>query len=191
MTKKTILPVIALVLLGLMAAVAIWPFYNEFRTMLHDARRYMSRGMNQEAWNELQAARTRKSGNPDVEALSDILLLCGLDARFYHGVKFRGLPFRNERLRILDLDSSRDNPEKPSLKSPFSIRLTGKLRIPVSGKWSLGADVDDGIRLILAEQVLLDCLGHNGATRCLADVNLKAGFHEIQIDYAIGVAEPV
>ncbi len=184
MTRKNLLPAIALLLLAIMAAIAIWPFANERRIMLRDAVNFMKRGMNREAWNELAAARSAKPDDPKVLKLIDIMLLNGLDGTWYRGVKRRGLPIHRFRSRILMLDSSMADSKKTEIKNPFSVHWTGYLDIPLSGTWSIGVSVDDGARLLIDQQAVCDCLSHNGLTRCMDTIHLEKGFHDITLEYA-------
>lgn len=64
----------------------------------------------------------------------------------------------------------------------FSARWTRKMNFS-AGVWRFAADVDDGIRIWVDGQVVLDALNFVGRQTPSVDVPLTQGTHEIRVDY--------
>jgi len=64
----------------------------------------------------------------------------------------------------------------------FSARWTRTLQF-TAGVWRFSANVDDGIRIWVDNQVVLDTLGFVGAQSPSVDVPLTQGNHTIRVDY--------
>ena len=67
--------------------------------------------------------------------------------------------------------------------SPFSVRLTGALRIEEAGRYFLDIQADDGARLLVDGKVVAEELTPLRANRPQVDLDLAAGEHPVQIDY--------
>ncbi|GIV83917.1 MAG: hypothetical protein KatS3mg052_0924 [Candidatus Roseilinea sp.] len=64
----------------------------------------------------------------------------------------------------------------------FSARWTRKINLS-AGVWRFAADVDDGIRIWVDGQVVLDALNFVGRQTPSIDLPLTQGTHEIRVDY--------
>ena len=69
------------------------------------------------------------------------------------------------------------------LTNYFVIRWTGKIKIPKDGKYSFFLESDDGSRLLIDGKTVVDNGGLHDMQEQMGDVELKAGDHEIRIDY--------
>ena len=69
------------------------------------------------------------------------------------------------------------------LTNYFAIRWTGKIKIPKDGKCTFFLESDDGSRLIIDGKTVVDNGGLHEMQELSGDVELKAGEHEIRIDY--------
>jgi beta-glucosidase len=74
--------------------------------------------------------------------------------------------------------------EKSINKDEFSIRWTGQLTCPKSGKYKLGAVSDDGCRVWLNNKLIADGWSDHGMDAFLKEVDLKKGkTYDIKIEY--------
>ncbi|MDW8351788.1 MAG: PA14 domain-containing protein [Anaerolineae bacterium] len=64
----------------------------------------------------------------------------------------------------------------------FSARWTRRMNF-AAGVWRFSADVDDGIRIWVDGQVVLDALNFVGRQTPSVDIPLTQGVHEIRVDY--------
>lgn len=103
----------------------------------------------------------------------------GLTARYFRNETWEGEPLFAQTTPFLLLFWPDGEPVLP----PFSVRFTGFLHIEEPGLYSLRIDADDGARLWLDRKVLAEGLTPLRVNRLLAQVELTAGDHPIQIDY--------
>jgi hypothetical protein len=69
------------------------------------------------------------------------------------------------------------------LQSHFAIRWTGKIKLPSDGKYTFYLESDDGSRLLIDGKKVLDNGGLHEMQESDETVELKAGEHDIAIDY--------
>ena len=69
------------------------------------------------------------------------------------------------------------------LQSHFAIRWTGKIKIPKDGKYTFFLESDDGSRLFIDGKQVVDNGGLHEMQVDSGSVELKAGDHEIKVDY--------
>ena len=69
------------------------------------------------------------------------------------------------------------------LQSHFAIRWTGKIKIPKDGKYTFFLESDDGSRLFIDGKQVVDNGGLHEMQVDSGNVELKAGVHEIKVDY--------
>jgi hypothetical protein len=77
-----------------------------------------------------------------------------------------------------------DSDDKKPLKPPYSIRWTGYIKIPVDGVYRFSLDSDDGSKLIIDKQALIDNSGGHPLTRKSRGANLSKGFHALELTYS-------
>jgi len=68
----------------------------------------------------------------------------------------------------------------------FSVRWTGFVTAPTSGTYTFYTTTDDGVRLWVNNQLLVDKLVPQGSTEWSGTINLTAGLHDIVIAYYQG-----
>ncbi len=103
----------------------------------------------------------------------------GLSAHYFRNETWAGEPIFAQTTPFLLLFW----PEGEPLPSPFSARFIGSLHIEKPGSYHLRIGADDGARLWLDGKVLAEGLTPLRVNRLLADIELSAGDHPIQIDY--------
>ena len=64
----------------------------------------------------------------------------------------------------------------------FYVRWTGKVRIPRDGKYTFFTESDDGSRLWIDGKVLVDNGGLHAMEEKSAEVDLKAGDHDLKLE---------
>ena len=69
------------------------------------------------------------------------------------------------------------------LQSHFAIRWTGKLRVPKDGKYTFFLESDDGSRLFIDGKQVVDNGGLHEMQGDSGSVELKAGDHDLKVDY--------
>jgi len=65
----------------------------------------------------------------------------------------------------------------------FAIRWTGKIKIPKDAQYTFFLESDDGSRLLIDGKTVVDNGGLHEMQEQMGSVELKAGEHEIRIDY--------
>ncbi|MAD78128.1 MAG: hypothetical protein CMJ51_02005 [Planctomycetaceae bacterium] len=65
----------------------------------------------------------------------------------------------------------------------FGVVWTGWLDIPTSGNWTLGTESDDGSRLFIGDEVVVDNDGLHGMQSRSGTIGLDAGRHAIRVEF--------
>ena len=115
----------------------------------------------------------------------------GLQAEYFDNTKLQGTP-RVRKEEWINFEPANQAPDPFLLKSPLSVRWTGKLRPAVTGQYTLSLTSDDGCRLSIDGKMLIDAWpGHAVRTDTAAiyleagkDYQLKAEYYDNR-DYAI------
>lgn len=80
-----------------------------------------------------------------------------------------------------------ESADGPVLNTPFPdflfVRWTGKIRIPRDGKYTLSLQSDDGSRAFINGQQIVDNGGTHAMDEKSGEVELKAGDHDLKIEY--------
>ena len=114
----------------------------------------------------------------------------GLQGKYYTGTGFDS--FKLERTdATIDFDWSQSGPDPSVGQTNFSVRWQGQYRPPASGTYTLETTSDDGVRLWLGSQLLINRWNPHGATVDQATVTLNAGqMYPVTLEYfqALGAA---
>jgi len=109
----------------------------------------------------------------------------GLSVTWFAQRDLRGRSFtRVDRTVAYDLD--RSSPADGWPRENVSARWTGRLWAPVAGAYQLIVKSDDGARLWIDGTQVIDDWTDRGTTDSVARVELKAGFHDVKIEYYQG-----
>jgi len=107
----------------------------------------------------------------------------GLKADYYDGREFEKLAV-SRRDATIDFDWHGARPVVGLKPEDFSVRWTGWLVPPTTGRYVLHISVDDGIRLWLNDQLLLDDWRGHALSYYQVEVDLKAGEpYALRVDY--------
>lgn len=113
--------------------------------------------------------------------LREMHLLAGLVGRFFADQNFSEL--HSQRIdRQINFDWGHTPPAGLISKRDFSIRWKGVLRIQTPGLYTLMLQAREGARLLLDGKTVIETSTHR-RTGQKVNLQLKAGLHELQIDY--------
>ncbi|MFD2935921.1 PA14 domain-containing protein [Spirosoma flavum] len=114
---------------------------------------------------------------------SQTIAQSGLKGEYYKGTNFE----QKILTRIdpqLNFDWSSGGPASGIPRSYYSIRWTGKLLAPVTGQYKFYARVDDGIRVWVGNQNVMDSWQLNDSKNYTGSIVLEAGhYYDLRIDY--------
>ena len=85
--------------------------------------------------------------------------------------------------RTVNYEQTADNFEGTTLSDNFFVRWTGKITIPKDGKYTFTTESDDGSRLLIDGTPVVSNGGPHGMMEASGDIELKAGAHDIVIEY--------
>ncbi len=77
-------------------------------------------------------------------------------------------------------------PEFPQGKSNFACRWTGFVAIPEEGKYTFTSASDDGQRMWVNEQLIIDDWNYHGVKSVSGTIELTAGLHPIRVEHFQG-----
>lgn len=115
-----------------------------------------------------------KSAKDGMELIQGANFPEGLKAEYFDNMRLEGEPVvRTEEWINFEPANQAPDPFLPA--SPLSIRWTGKLRPPVSGNYTFSFSYDDGARLSLDGETLIDKWRGAGISIDTASIYLEAG----------------
>lgn len=107
----------------------------------------------------------------------------GLHGEYYDGQNFERLVATRTDAAI-DFAWFREPPFPDMHPEVYSIRWTGKIKAPKDGSYEFSAAVDDGIRVWIDNQLIIENWAMNDMGRAKAEIDLKAGIqYQIKIEY--------
>lgn len=107
----------------------------------------------------------------------------GLDVEYFENPDLSGLYYRRIETNINHTFSGQ--PPLPGMgPDTFSIRWTGLIKAPVSGNYTFSLLADDGVRLWINDQLLIDAWFDQNLTRRSASIPLNAGVaYRLKLEY--------
>jgi beta-glucosidase len=125
----------------------------------------------------------------------------GLNAAYYNNVSFTGKPFLSRQDPSIDFHWTLFGPATGMDAGFYSVRWTGQLISPVSGTYKIGLEGNDGYRLYINDQLLVDHWSKQSYRTILANYvfekgkryNIRVEFYEprgnasIKLVWTIGV----
>lgn len=106
----------------------------------------------------------------------------GLVGEYYKGVNFRELVKRRRDLTI-DFAFRNAGPMRSLGAENYSVRWTGFLRVPNDGQYELLTRSDDGVRLWIDNELIIDNWNVHRSAMDKAVRPLTAGFHPIKLEW--------
>jgi beta-glucosidase len=108
----------------------------------------------------------------------------GFKGEYFNNQELRGQPATIRVDTQINFDWGRYRPTPDVGENNFSARWTGKLTPPESGTYHLGITADDGARLYLDGQLLIDVWASNPTKTLTKEVKLEAGHaYDIRLEY--------
>jgi beta-glucosidase len=111
----------------------------------------------------------------------------GFKGEYFNNKELKGGPVLIRTDEQVNFDWSRGRPSPQVNEDGFSVRWTGKFTPPESGTYQIGAMADDGVRLYLDGQLLVDAWSGNQASQIrtlMKEVALEAGrSYDVRIEY--------
>jgi outer membrane protein OmpA-like peptidoglycan-associated protein len=108
----------------------------------------------------------------------------GFKAEYYNGSNFEQKAFTRVD-KIIDFYLSNRSPDPRLHPHRFSIRWTGKLYAPQTGRYTFIFAVDDGVRLWVNNTLIIDRWGLHPPTRFYGKVSLTAKqVYDLRIEYS-------
>ena len=131
------------------------------------------------------------AGEPVVPVPASALTLNGtepgLKAEYFNNQELRGPAATVRTDARIDFNWGRYNPTPELTGNNFSVRWTGKLKVPESGTYQLGFTVDDGARLYLDGKLLVDAWVGNpnkGDKTVTTEIELEARrSYDLRMEY--------
>lgn len=116
----------------------------------------------------------------------------GLRGRYFRNRNMEGSPAVERIDSAINMKWNFDSPADNMENTDFSVVWTGKLTAPVSGKYKLGLASDDGCRLFIDGEKIVEDWTTHAKRSFVSEVHLEAGkSYDIRIEYfqASGEAE--
>jgi len=133
-----------------------------------------------------RALAAKRLDEVEIARLRSMQLAPGLRAELFHGKEFaRSMLVRVDPQVLFDWGT--DAPADGLPKDNFSIRWTGRLRVPAKGKYTFIAYANMSVRLTLGDRVVLNDENASRKTKGAREtVELSADLHPFRLDYTDG-----
>jgi outer membrane protein OmpA-like peptidoglycan-associated protein len=113
----------------------------------------------------------------------------GLVGEYYDGSNFEKKVLTRTDKKI-DFYWDNEAPARGINPQEFSIRWTGQIKAPKSGKYMFRAKVDDGIRVKVGGQSVINAWGLNDEGKFMGYINLQEGqLYNLEVEYFNGLFE--
>jgi beta-glucosidase len=108
----------------------------------------------------------------------------GLKAEYFNNQELRGPAAAVRTDARIDFNWGRYKPVPELSENNFSVRWTGKLKVPQSATYTLGFTADDGARLYVDGKLLVDAWASNPAKTVTKEIALEAGrSYDVRMEY--------
>lgn len=116
--------------------------------------------------------------------LAQVVLRPGLMAVFYKGDKLEEKEFVAAMVwPNVEATSKGRGFKDPAPKTNFSVRLEGYIQVQRGGRYSILTTSDDGIRVWIGKQQLIDVWPCRAPYRTEKEVDIRQGFHPIKVEF--------
>ncbi|PYS31851.1 MAG: glucan 1,4-alpha-glucosidase [Acidobacteria bacterium] len=111
----------------------------------------------------------------------------GLKGEYFDNREMKGKPILVRTDAELNFDWGAFSPAPALTPQNYSVRWTGKLTAPVSGKYLLGAAGNGGLRVFVDGKVLIEDFVNRKTKTITKEINLESGrAYDIRLDYVAG-----
>ncbi len=101
---------------------------------------------------------------------------------YFNNRELEGKPVLTRQDPVIDFDWGRDSPGSGVSKDDFSVRWTGKVEFEAA-VYRFEAYVDDGVRLWVDGQLIIDEWEDGSARKVTGEIGLGKGGHDIRLEY--------
>lgn len=112
----------------------------------------------------------------------DVLAYEGLHAVYFSDREFSRVALTRRDSKI-DFNWGTESPGDPVPADNFSVRWSGRLRVPAADTYTFYVASDDGSRLFINDQLVVDDWGEHDVVESYGTVKLPAGPTEIRLEY--------
>ena len=124
-----------------------------------------------------------KSARDGMELIHNVNFPGGLIAEYYDNMELKGKP-KVRKEEWINFEPSNQAPDPFIPTSPLSIRWYGKLRPDISGKHTFSLTSDDGCKLYINEELIIDSWRRHTVRVDTASIFLEAGVdYDIKVEY--------
>jgi beta-glucosidase len=135
----------------------------------------------------LFAPGTYKIGNNSMPVPSTALM-GGLRAEYFNNLEMKGDPTLVRTDAELNFDWGAFSPDPSLTPQNFSVRWTGRLAPPVSGKYLLGFAGNGGLRVYVDGKVVVEDSANRRTKTMSKEIDLEAGHaYDIRFEYVVGM----
>lgn len=106
----------------------------------------------------------------------------GLTSQYFNNEGMTDLVFTQEDF-LVDFDWGDGSPDELIDPDTFSVRFTGEIEAPISGAYSFYVASDDGARLWVDNDLVIDDWSIAGYYEASGSINLSSGRHDIRLDF--------
>lgn len=106
-----------------------------------------------------------------------------MTAEYFNNTRLEGIP-KVRKEGWINFEPANQAPDPFLPKSPLSIRWTGKLKPTISGRYTFSFTSDDGCRLRINDQLLIDAWNGHSVAIDSVSIELEAGKeYQLQAEY--------
>ena len=114
----------------------------------------------------------------------------GLFGEYFDNMELKGNPSFTRIDKKVFFDFSDDGPKEGFSKNNYSVRWTGKIIAPETGKYIIDFVSDDGVRLWFNDKLEIDFWNDHGPVSRTIEINFEKGKeYPVKIEFINGVAE--
>ena len=107
----------------------------------------------------------------------------GIKGEYFNDKDLSGEPVLTRIDKSIDFDWGTGSPDDRVNPDHFSVRWTGKLKVPSSGRFGFSANVDDGVRVFVGGRAIIDNWPDHVGTS-VGSIDLVAGReYDIRVEY--------
>lgn len=152
---------------------------------------FLIEGVFHRLWKSVWSKRMviLKIVGPVIIIVSGILIWRNIDikkhslvAEYFYDANFSDL-YKKRNDRVIDFSWGYSGPFWGFNVDHFSIRWTGYLVVPAEGEYSFKTESDDGVRLIIDGNNVIENWSLHSIQQDTAALSLAAGVHEIKLEY--------
>lgn len=150
---------------------------------------WQSTGDSQATWTPHQTGTLAISGGtasvtlPARSVTTLVLADQGLKAEYFAGTALSGTPLLTRVDETVNFDWGMGTPGAPVGVDDFSVRWTGQVDVPVADTYSFITTTDDGVRLWVDGQLLVDAWTDHSKRDDIGTVALTPGKHAIRMEF--------